>query len=49
MICARIDIGSYWSDWSKARRSLGWEPRIPFADGVAQTLSYYRTCLDQYL
>ena len=46
---ARIDIGSYWSDWSKARRGLGWEPRISFAEGVAQTLSYYRTCLDQYL
>ena len=46
---ARIDIGSYWTDWSKAERELGWRPRIRFDEGVAQTIGFYRSCLDRYL
>ena len=39
---ARIDIGSFQGDFSKAKRVLGWEPRIGFADGIARHVGYYR-------
>jgi UDP-glucose 4-epimerase len=37
-----IDIGSYFGDSSKAKRILGWEPRVSFADGMARTVAFYR-------
>ena len=40
---ARIDIGSYSTDWSKIRDRLGWRPGIAFAEGIADTISYYRS------
>ena len=39
---ARIDIGSFQGDFSKATRVLGWEPRVRFTDGIADTLAHYR-------
>jgi nucleoside-diphosphate-sugar epimerase len=39
---ARIDIGSFSGDFSKATKVLGWEPTVSFADAVADTLAYYR-------
>ncbi len=38
-----IDIGSYFGDSSKAKRVLGWEPRVRFAEGIARTVDFYRT------
>ena len=43
-----IDIGSYFGDSSKAKRMLGWEPRTPFADGIARTIAFYRARRDWY-
>jgi UDP-glucose 4-epimerase len=40
---ARIDIGSFQGDYSKAKRTLGWEPRVGFADGMAATIDFYRS------
>lgn len=37
-----IDIGDYYSDFTKIRERLGWEPRVPLRDGLARTLAYYR-------
>jgi UDP-glucose 4-epimerase len=37
-----IDIGDYYSDFSKIRSSLGWSPRVSLGDGLARTLQYYR-------
>ena len=37
-----IDIGSYYADWSRIERELGWQPRIQFADGIARTLAFYK-------
>jgi UDP-glucose 4-epimerase len=37
-----IDIGSYFGDSSKAKRLLGWEPEIPFLDGIQRTIEFYR-------
>src|SRR5262249_61711240 len=31
----------YVLDWSKIRRELGWEPRIPFEQGLADTVAWY--------
>ena len=44
-----IDIGSYFGDSSKAKRMLGWEPRTPFVDGIAQTVEFYRSHRSRYL
>ena len=44
-----IDIGSYFGDSSKAKRTLGWEPRTAFADGIARTLAFYRARAAWYL
>src|SRR4051812_40356418 len=39
---ARIDIGSFRGDFSKAKRVLGWEPQIDLAAGIADTVAFYR-------
>ncbi len=44
-----IDIGSYYTDWRRAARELGWQPRVSFADGIRRTLEYYRAELPHYL
>jgi nucleoside-diphosphate-sugar epimerase len=43
-----IDIGSYFGDSSKAKRVLGWEPRVAFADGIARTVEFYRARREWY-
>ncbi|MFM8303628.1 MAG: NAD-dependent epimerase/dehydratase family protein [Actinomycetota bacterium] len=44
-----IDIGSYFGDSSKAKRTLGWIPQTTFAEGIARTVEFYRAHLDRYL
>jgi len=39
---ARIDIGSFRGDFSKAKRVLGWAPEVGFAEGIAATIAFYR-------
>jgi UDP-glucose 4-epimerase len=39
---ARIDIGSYRGDYSKAHRLLGWEPTISLEAGMTSTVASYR-------
>jgi UDP-glucose 4-epimerase len=36
-----IDIGDYYSDFSKIGRALGWEPRVGLQEGLARTVDYY--------
>jgi nucleoside-diphosphate-sugar epimerase len=38
-----IDIGSYFGDSSKAKRMLGWEPSTGFAEGIEQTIAFFRS------
>ncbi len=44
----RIDIGSYFTDNSLFERATGWRPRVRFADGVAETLAFFRAELNYY-
>jgi len=44
-----IDIGDYYSDFSKIRGALGWEPKRPLRDTIAATLAYFREALPHYL
>lgn len=44
-----IDIGSFSTDNSMIEQSLGWKPRIPFAEGVRRTLAFYREHQEHYL
>ena len=45
----KIDIGDYYSNFDKIRSMLGWEPRVPLAEGLARTVAFYRQHLAQYL
>jgi nucleoside-diphosphate-sugar epimerase len=45
----RIDIGSYYSDFSLARSLIGWSPRVSLRAGLANTLAYYRANLPHYV
>jgi UDP-glucose 4-epimerase len=44
-----IDIGDFVGDYSKAKRVLGWEPGIPFEEGVAATVAFFREHRRWYL
>lgn len=37
-----IDIGDYYSDYTKIESALGWKPRIGLAEGLKRSLDYYR-------
>ena len=43
-----IDIGDYYADDRKIRATLGWQPRVSLADGLARTLAYYRANPGKY-
>ncbi len=43
-----IDIGDYYSDFTKIRQELGWTPRISLAEGLQRTLAYYHAHLAHY-
>ncbi len=44
-----IDIGDYYSDFTKIRQELRWAPRTLLADGLQRSLAYYRAHLAHYL
>lgn len=43
-----IEIGDYVADWSKAKRTLAWEPMTSLADGMEKTIAYYRQHREHY-
>ncbi len=43
-----IDIGSYYADYRRIRTTLGWAPKIPLRQGLAEALDYYRTHGQRY-
>jgi nucleoside-diphosphate-sugar epimerase len=45
----RIDVGDFLTDDCRFRAVSGWRPRISLADGLQQSLDYYRRHLASYL
>lgn len=43
-----IDIGNYYTDYSKIRSVLDWAPKVPLREGLTRTLAYYREHHDKY-
>jgi UDP-glucose 4-epimerase len=40
--------GDFYSDISKIKRIVGWEPRTPLAEGLRETAKYYRMHREHY-
>jgi UDP-glucose 4-epimerase len=45
----RIDIGSFYSDSTKFRQTVGWKPRVGLREGLQRTIQYYRQHLEHYV
>ena len=45
----RIDIGSFYTDSSKFKQTVGWQPRVALRDGLRETLAFYGQYLPRYL
>jgi UDP-glucose 4-epimerase len=43
-----IDIGDYYSDFTKINRVLGWAPRVPLREGLKRSLEYYTLNSEHY-
>lgn len=43
-----IDIGDYYSDFSKIKTELGWDPKITLAEGLSKSLGYYQKNYEYY-
>jgi UDP-glucose 4-epimerase len=44
-----IDIGSFYADSTKFSRATGWLQRTPLADGLRNTVAFYREHLKHYV
>ncbi len=44
-----IDIGDYYSDFSRIKSVLGWTPKVGLPEALRQSLDYYRIHLANYL
>jgi UDP-glucose 4-epimerase len=45
---AAQEPGDFYSDISKIRRIVGWEPRRTLKEGIRKTIDYYRTHKSHY-
>jgi UDP-glucose 4-epimerase len=45
----RIDIGSFYSDSTRFRDTVGWRPRVGLREGLARTLAFYREHIKHYI
>ena len=44
-----IDIGSFYTDSTKFRQAVGWQPEMRLVDGLRQTIAFYRQHMPHYL
>jgi len=44
-----IDIGSFYADSSRFKRTTGWKPTVSLREGLTRTLAFYRRNLHHYL
>jgi UDP-glucose 4-epimerase len=45
----RIDIGSFYSDSTKFRSTVGWQPRVGLREGLRRTIAFYREHMNHYV
>jgi UDP-glucose 4-epimerase len=45
----KIDIGDFYADTARVRKALGWEPKVPLRQGLAETIAWYRKHKEHYL
>ena len=45
----QIDIGDYYSDFTRIQSALGWKPKVSLPEALARTLAFYREHLTRYL
>lgn len=43
-----IDIGDYYSDFSKIKKDLGWNPKIELSEGLQKTINFYSKNKEHY-
>jgi len=43
-----IDIGDFYADYGKIKRTLGWEPKVRLREGLERTIAYYRKHGERY-
>jgi UDP-glucose 4-epimerase len=41
-LAERIETGDFVADITRIREEIGWEPRVPLADGLERTIAFYR-------
>ncbi len=46
--CKPIDIGSYYGDYSRVQKLLGWSPQVKLGEGLRRTVEYYRRYQKEY-
>jgi UDP-glucose 4-epimerase len=44
-----IDIGSFYADSKKFKRTTGWTAAVPMPDGLRRTVAFYRQHFDRYV
>jgi UDP-glucose 4-epimerase len=44
-----IDIGDFYADSAKFRRTTGWTAALSLRDGLSRTIAYYREHFDKYV
>ncbi|KKR03886.1 MAG: NAD-dependent epimerase/dehydratase [Candidatus Uhrbacteria bacterium GW2011_GWF2_39_13] len=44
-----IDIGDYYSDYSKIKSELNWEPETSLETGMKHTFNFYKAAINHYL
>lgn len=44
-LARRVDIPRSYGDYSKAKRELGWQPKVSFEEGIRQTIAWYASQL----
>ena len=44
----KIDIGDYYSGFSRAKKALDWEPKTTIREGLSKTIEYYKKYGKQY-
>ncbi len=44
----RIETGDFVLDPGPLREATGWEPRVPFEEGLDRTIAWYRACREHY-